>query len=118
MAENKNTENAENTDSKDTNVGTPDPAATDTADTATARAAGISEGDVKALRDDAGLNQLPGHEANVHAWENSPAGKAWLKGEKDREKAAKNEAKQYEEQVNDDGLSEADAKYREVVSKG
>lgn len=108
------------TESKDSdrNPGTADAAATATADTALAEAAGISEGDVKALRDDAGLDQMAGHEGDIHAWAISPAGKAWAEGEKDREKAAKDEAKAYDEQFEKDDLREAEAKYKEAVSKG
>lgn len=101
-----------------TNPGTPSPEATESSDTSLAKNAGISEGDVHALRDDAGLNQLPGHESDIHAWSQSPAGKAYAEGEKDREKQYKAEEKAYKEQFSKDGLTEAEAKYKEAVEKG
>jgi hypothetical protein len=101
-----------------TNPGTPDAESTDTADTAAAKAAGLTEGDIKALRDDAGLNQTAGHTGDILQWEQSPAGEEFKKGEKDRQKAAKEEEKRYSEQFNKDGLTEAEAKYVEVVNKG
>lgn len=63
-------------------------------DTQIAEAAGLSEGDVKGLRLDAGLDQLAGHEGNVLAWEASQEGQAWLAGEDERQKQveAENEA--------------------------
>lgn len=77
----------------------------------------ISEGEVKALRSDAGLDQLAGHEANVHAWEASAAGKEFLKGEKDRQKAIAEEAKARQAATNKDGLTESEAKYVEAINK-
>lgn len=100
-----------------TNSGTPAPESTDSADTALAAAAGISEGEVKALRDEAGLNQLAGHDMDIHAWQVSPAGKTWAEGEKDREKKYKDEEKSYKEQFEKDGLRPAEQKYAEAVSK-
>lgn len=79
---------------------------------------GISEGEVKALRDDAGLDQSAGHEANVHAWESSASGQQFLKDEGKRQKAIKEEAKTVDEQTDKDGLDPAAAKYIEVVTKG
>lgn len=105
------------TDGTETNSGTPSPESTDTADTALAKAAGITEGEVKALRDDAGLNQSAGHESDIHAWAASPAGKAFKDGEDDRKKAAKDEEKAYKDSLNKDGLDEAAVKYREAVDK-
>lgn len=104
-------------DDETRNTGTPDPGAFDSADSAVGEASGLSEGEVKALRDDAGLNQLAGNEANTLAWETTPAGKEFLKGEKDRVKKYKEEAKAYDEATNKDGLTEAEAKYREAVDK-
>lgn len=97
----------------DKNPGTAEVAAS--ADTALADKAGISEGEVKALRDDAGLNQSPGHEANVHAYALSPAGKEWAEGEKDRQKAYEAEEKRYAEEAKQSKVSDASAKYREAA---
>jgi hypothetical protein len=98
-------------DEQKTNPGTPDRGTFTTADTAVADAAGLSEGEVKALRDNAGLNQLAGNEANTLAWESTPAGQEFLKGEN------KDEAKEYEESREKDSLSPAEVKYREAVDK-
>lgn len=112
MAENKSTAKKD-----DTNPGTPSPEATASADVTVAAAAGISEGDVKALRDDAGLNQSAGHSSDIHAWAITPAGKEFAKGEKDRQAKAKEEEKSYSEALNKDGVNEAEAKYIEAVNK-
>jgi hypothetical protein len=94
-----------------------DPSVTDNPDSVVAREAGLTEGDVKALRDDANLNASAGHMANIDVWAASPAGKADAEAEKDRVKAEKDALKQYQEQVNDEGLSPAVVKYQEVVGK-
>lgn len=78
---------------------------------------GISEGEVKQLRYEAGLDQLPGHEANVHAWEASEGGKKFLEDEGDRQKAIEEEAKSFDDQSDQDGLDEGAAKYQEVLGK-
>lgn len=78
---------------------------------------GLSEGETRALRADAGLNQSAGHNANVHAWEQTPAGQAFLDGEGDRQKALKDEAKTLSALTDDDGLDPAAAKYVEAVKK-
>lgn len=101
----------------ETNAGTPSSEAYQSADLAVAEAAGISEGDVKALRDDAGLNQSAGHESDIHAWAITEAGKEFAKGEKDRVKEAEAEAKSYSDYLNKDGLNKAEAAYAEAVSK-
>ena len=88
------------------------------ADVQNAADLGVSEGDIKALRDNAGLNQSAGHEANVHAWESSAAGKAFKDGEKDRQKALKDEAKSISEQTDDDNLDKGAAVYVEAVKTG
>lgn len=75
---------------------------------------GLSEGEVKALRDDAGLNQLAGHGGDLLAWEKSPAGKEFKDGEKDRVSANKAEAKAYEAQK-DSEASKATDKYTEAL---
>lgn len=100
-----------------TNPGTPDASATNTPDTQVAEKAGITEGEVKRLRNEAGLNQLAGNEANTSAWEASPEGQEYLKGEKDRQKKYEDEAKKYDEQTDKDGLTKAEAEYKEVVDK-
>jgi colicin import membrane protein len=82
-----------------------------------AEEAEMTEGEVKALRADAGLDQLAGHEANVHAWEQSEAGQRFLEGEDDRLKQYEEEEKAYAEQTDDDGLNEAEARYFEAVNK-
>lgn len=61
-------------------------------DVVLAEKAGISEGEVKALRDNAGVNQLAGHEANIHAWSLTPEAKKFIDGEKDRNEAAQKQA--------------------------
>ena len=88
------------------------------ADVQNAADLGVSEGDIKALRDNAGLNQSAGHEANVHAWESSAAGKAFKDGEKDRQKALKDEAKTVDEQTDKDNLDKGAALYVEAVKSG
>ena len=80
-----------------------------------ADAADLSEGDLHALRDDAGFNALPGHSASLPAWESSAQGKEFLKGEKERTKAAEEAAKAAHESLTDEGLSEAEKKYVETV---
>jgi hypothetical protein len=82
-----------------------------------AGALGISEGEVKALRDDAGLDLLAGHEANVHAYEASAVGQEWLKGAKEREKAEQDEAKRIDALTNDDGVDPGAEKYQEALEK-
>lgn len=101
----------------DHNTGTPNPESTDTADVHVARAAGISEGDVKALRDEAGLNQSAGHEMDLHAWASTEAGKQFAKEASEREKKEKEFEKSYSESFNKDGLNKAEVKYREAVEK-
>lgn len=88
----------------------------ETSDTQVAEEAGITEGEMHALRDDAGLNQLAGHDMDIHAWSESPQGKEWAEGEDDRVKKYEEEEKAYEEQFEKDGLREAEAKYAEVVN--
>lgn len=117
MADDKPTTGNKNDESTKTNPGTPDPNTFASADVQVANAAGLSEGEVKALRDDAGVNQLPGNEANTLSWQATAAGKEYLDGEKDRQKKYKDEAKAYDEQTNKDGLTEAEAKYKEAVDK-
>lgn len=111
---------AANTKSDDekTNPGTPSAEATASADVAVANAAGITEGEVKALRDDAGVNQSAGHESDIHAWAVSEAGKKFAKETaKENEKAVKEEEKRYKDSLSKDGLDEAAVKYREAVDK-
>jgi flagellar biosynthesis/type III secretory pathway protein FliH len=85
-------------------------------DTQVAEAAGLTEGDVKALRSDAGLNQLPGHESNVQAWEASVEGQQWLADEKQREEAIEAETKAVEASAKE---AEGPVKrYQEAVEKG
>lgn len=91
--------------------------AASSSDVQAAESAGITEGEFKALRDDAGVNQSAGSEAHVKAWEASAAGKEFVKAEGDRQKAIKDEAKTIDEQTNKDGLDEGAAKYVEVTSK-
>lgn len=74
----------------------------------------LQEAEVRTLRQDAGLNQLAGHEANVLAWEKSPAGKAFLDSEKDRQKEIKEEGKRLSALTNDDNLDEGAVKYVEA----
>jgi hypothetical protein len=83
MADPKN----KKTDDKDDD--TPAPA---TGDAAVAEKANITEGELHALRDNAGVDQLPGHEANVLAYELSPEGKQFIKDEKERNEAAQKQA--------------------------
>jgi hypothetical protein len=98
-------------------AGTDTAASASSAETQVAAALGVSEGEVKALRYEAGLDQLAGHEANVHAWEASAQGQEFLKTEKDREKAQKDEDKATDEQTDKDGLDEGAAKYQEALAK-
>jgi len=92
-----------------------DPGATDNPDSAAAKEAGITEGDVKGLRDDANLNASAGHQANIDVWAASPAGKKWAEGEDERVQAEEQAEEAYQEQVNDDGLSPAVVEYQEAV---
>ena len=89
----------------------------ETPDVEAAERADVSEGDIKALRDDAGLVRLPGNEGNVKVWEASEAGKAFLKGEAERVKQAEAAAKAAHADLDKDGLSEADKKYEETVGE-
>lgn len=79
--------------------------------------AGLSEGEYRALRDDAGVNQSAGLDDNTVVWEASPAGKVFLKGEGDRQKAIKAEAKALDEATNEDGLDEKAVAYVEAMGK-
>lgn len=78
---------------------------------------GLTEGEVHALRKDAGFDQLPGHEPHVLAWEASAAGQEFVKGEKDRNKEAEEGAKSAHDVLDKDDQTEAEKKYREVTSK-
>lgn len=78
----------------------------------------LSEGEIKALRSDAGLNQSAGHEANVHAWEVTQGGQEYLRGEKDRLKAIKDEAKVLQAMTNDNNLDEQAQVYLDTLAKG
>ena len=83
-------------------------------DDAAAERAGMSEGELRALRDDAGINLLPGHEGTVHQWENSPEGKEWLEGAKKREEAEKKATEAAEASATE--VQEATDKYLDAVS--
>lgn len=98
---------------KDAGLGT----ATESTDSQVAAKAGLSEGEVKALRDDAGLNGLAGHGANLAAWEATEAGKEFVKGEKDRNKEAEEGAKAATKDLDDNGRSEAEKKYFEATGQ-
>lgn len=91
-------------------------ASTASPDVQAAERGGISEGELHALRDDAGVNLSAGHGANLATWETSEAGKEWIKGAKDRDKEAKEGAERAHADVDKDGKTEADKKYEEVVS--
>lgn len=74
------------------------------------------EVDLRGARDEAGLNQLAGHQAHIYEWANSEAGKQFIsnadKTFKEREQAVE------EAQVkalDKDGLTEAEKKYQETV---
>lgn len=81
-----------------------------------ADAAGITEAEFKALRSNAGLNQLAGHEANVHAWEASPDGQAWLADEDKRQEQVKKENEEAEKAS--DEADEAMQAYNDAIDKG
>ena len=115
QSENKQAEVKPDAKSEATNTGTASKEAFASSDLALAEKAGVSEGEVKALRDDAGLNQHAGHEADLHAWSLTEAGKKFAKDAGDREKAEKEAAKKQSEHLNKDGLTKAEAKYREAV---
>jgi hypothetical protein len=100
---------------KDTNPGTPD--VEPSADVQLAEKAGITEGEVKALRDEAGLNQSAGHNMDIHAYAVSAQGKEYAEGEKDRQEAYKAEEKAAKDALDKDGLNEFEAKYMEAVDK-
>lgn len=82
-----------------------------------AASAKVSEGEVHGLRQEAGLNQLPGHEANVFSWEQSEQGKKFVKDAAKKVKEDEEAAKATAKSLDKDGLSEAEKKYRETVSK-
>jgi hypothetical protein len=111
MAENQKPEQKTETTKTEPIVTTP------STDAQAAAKAGVTEGEVKALRDDAGLNTLPGHEANVLAWEVSEDGKKFVKESKEAAKQAEADAKKTRESLDKDGLSEPEKKYREALSK-
>lgn len=121
MADEKQNEQPKQTEKPKTDDNRPtglvDPGVTDTAETSVAREVGLTEGDIKALRDDAGLNHLAGNEANTLTWAASPAGAAFREGEKDRVQAAKDEEKAYAKQADDNGLTKSEVKYKEAVEK-
>lgn len=78
---------------------------------------GLTEGEYRALRDDAGVNQSAGLDNNTVVWEASPAGKAFRKGEGDRQKAIKAEADALDKATNKDGLDEKAVAYVEAMGK-
>lgn len=101
---------------KDENKAAKPPVETLTADAQVAEAKSLDgEGAVRALRDDAGRNQLAGHEPQVGTWEASEDGKKFLADEKDRVKKDEEAAKAAADSLNKDGLNEADQKYAEVT---
>lgn len=108
-------ENKQPTDNSASVVGTGP--ATDTAETQMGEAVGLTEGEVKALRHDAGLNQLAGNQANTLAWAASREGREFAKTAKEREKAAKEEEKAYKAQFDSDGLTESEKAYIEASKK-
>lgn len=79
-----------------------------------AERAGMSEGEFRALRDDAAINRLPGHEGTIHQWENSDEGKKWMDDAKKREEAEKKTAEAVE--ASNAETQEATDKYLEAVS--
>lgn len=115
MADTKKDKPAEGTNQKDNSPDTDAPQS-GRQDATVAEAAGITEGELKALRSDAGLNQSAGHEANVLAWEASPAGQQFLAQEKERQEQVKRENKEAEESAKQ--VDEATEKYRNAVEDG
>lgn len=102
--------------SKDKSEDQKPPLETQTADVQVAEKKNLDgEGAVRALRDDAGRNQLAGSEPQVGIWEASEDGKQFLADEKDRVKKDTEAAKAAAESLDKDGLSEADKKYTEVT---
>lgn len=79
---------------------------------------GLSEGEVHGLRAEAGVNQSPGHTANLSSWEQTEGGKEFLKAENDRQKEHKAEIKEVEEATNKDNLDPAAEKYLKTLGKG
>ena len=103
---------------KETNPGTPvTPLESSSPDVQVAAKNNISEGEVKQLRFEAGMNQLPGHQANLSAWEASEDGKAFIKTAKDRDKEAEAGAKAAHADLDKDGVSEAEKRYFEATDK-
>lgn len=94
------------------NTGTPEDPSSVTEDT------GLAEGDFNALRADAGMSQLPGHSGNLAQWEASEAGKEFLEGEDDNVKEAEEGAEKAHEGLDEEGRTEAEAKFFEAVDKG
>lgn len=88
----------------------------DSADEQAAEALGVGEGEIRALRDDAGVNQSAGF-AHTLTWEASEGGKAYLADEDKRQKAIKDEVKANKDATDDDGLNEAERKYVEALDK-
>ena len=89
----------------------------DKAQTAQDKAVSYDEGTLRALRDDAGLNQSSGHESDVLQWEQSPDGQRFLDEEGDRLKFVKAEAKALADEANDDCVDPASVKYVEAVKQ-
>lgn len=73
---------------------------------------GVTEGELRALRSDAGLNLLAGHEGTLGQWENSDDGKKFL------EEAEKRDTAEEEKTIEETSAQadEAVEKYREAVS--
>lgn len=78
---------------------------------------GLTEGEVHALRASSGVDQSPGHTANLLEWEATEGGKAFLKAEKERQEAHKDEIKRVSEATNKDGLDEDAEKYLKALNK-
>lgn len=109
---------SKDSDGNETTVDDPQARASSGLDSEVAVTTGLTEGEIKALRDEAGLNQSAGHTPNLLAWEATQAGQDFLSSEKQRQTAVKEEAKRLQSATNDDGLDPAAAKYVEVLEQG
>jgi hypothetical protein len=72
------------------------------AESQVAEAAGLTEGELRAIRSDTGDHFSAGHEGVVKVWEASVDGQTWLAGEKEREAEIKAENEKVEASQKDD----------------
>jgi len=74
-----------------------------------------TEGDLNALRKESGLSEGAGHMGTLAGWEASPAGQEFKDGEDDNVAAAEEAAEAAHEDLNEEGVSEAETAYVEAA---